>query len=82
MMCVFGCANNFSETPCILRKFEKWKLGKILKVRVPDDPSVMIGLRIVGVATFCFGGLRQHVRFGMNGRTENVLKFWHWKKTS
>jgi len=38
--------NNFSETPCILRKIEKLKLGKISKVRVPDDPSVIIGLRI------------------------------------
>jgi len=65
--------NNFSKTPCILRKIEKWKLGEILRVRVPDDPSVMIGLRIFGVATFCFGGLRQRIRFGMNGRTENVL---------
>ena len=53
--------NNFSETPCILRKIEKSKLGKISKVRVPDDPSVIIGLRIWGVVTFCFGGLRQCV---------------------
>jgi len=38
--------NNFLETPCILKKIEKWKLGKNLKVRVPDDPSAMIRLRI------------------------------------
>jgi len=66
--------NNFSETPCILRKIEKWKLGKNLKVRVRGDPSAMIGLRILDVATFCFGGLRQRGRFGMkweNGRRPN-----------
>jgi len=53
--------NNFSEASCIMRKIEKWKLGENLKVRAPDDPSAMIGLRILGVATFCFGGLRQRV---------------------
>jgi len=53
--------NNFSEASCILRKIKRWKLGENLKVRVPDDPSVTIGLRNLSVATFCFGGLRQRV---------------------
>jgi len=49
-------------------------LGKNLKVRVPDDPSAMIGLRILSVVTFCFKGLKQRVRFGLrweNGRRPN-----------
>jgi len=67
--------NNFSKTPCILRKIKRWKLGKNLKVRVPDDPSVMIGLRISSVATFCFKGLRQRIRIGMRWEDERCPNF-------
>jgi len=67
--------NNFSETPCILRKIKRWKLGKNLKVRVPDNPNVMIGLRILSVATFYFGGLRQRVRIGTRWESERRPSF-------
>jgi len=49
----------FWETPCIVGKIERWKFGENLKVRVPDDPSAVIGLRILDVKTFCFGGPKQ-----------------------
>jgi len=30
-----------------IEKYQKWKLGNNLRVRVPDDPSTMIALRIL-----------------------------------
>jgi len=58
-----------------IEKNQKWKLGKNLRVRVPDDPSAMIGLRIWGVATFYFGELRQNVRFGTEWANERRPNF-------
>jgi len=58
-----------------IEKNQKWRLGKNLKVRVPDDPSAMIGLRILDVATFCLGELRQYVRFGARWENERRSNF-------
>ena len=51
----------FWETPCILGKIKRRKFGENLKVRVPNDPSAIIGLRNLGVETFCFRGPKQRI---------------------
>jgi len=44
----------FGDTLYIERD-EKMKIKQKFGVRIPDDPSAMIGLKILSVETFCFG---------------------------
>ena len=44
-----------------------------MKVRVPDDPSAIVRLKILGVETFCLTGLRQRVQIEIRWANERCF---------
>jgi len=50
-------------------------LSENLKVRVPDDPSAMIGPKIVNIETFCLGYKTARRKLNQDGRMKDVLIF-------
>jgi len=55
-------------------KMRGWKLNEISKVRVPSNPSGMIGPKISSVEMFCFAEAKTARRGqNQNGRMRNIL---------